>query len=346
MNFNDNGSYNSGPAPRPRKRIQLPTKRLLVILLAVLLVITALDSFYTLKEDQYAVITTFGKPSMVSSSGLKLKIPYIQRVTKVAKTIQGFPLGYRTDGAEVEDESLMIPYDYNFVNVDFYVEYRVTDPIKFLYNSSDPLDILRMLCQSYIRDTIGLYDVDSVITTGKSEIQAAIKQKVVTRLESEDIGLQLTNITIQDAEPPHEKSGTRRQLFDLLGRVAETGLPMCLPVEFGSWEGGTYTFYTWIDGADANEVIPAANADADQIIKSAEGYKESKINEANGQAARFKSLFDEYEKYPLITKQRLYYEAMEEILPGIKLYIVDENTGVQTALPLSPFASVDMGGEN
>ena len=99
---------------------------------------------------------------MVSSSGLKLKIPYIQRVTKVAKTIQGFPLGYRTDGSEVEDESLMITYDYNFVNVDFYVEYRVTDPIKFLYNSSDPLDILRMLCQSYIRDTIGLYDVDSV----------------------------------------------------------------------------------------------------------------------------------------------------------------------------------------
>ncbi len=156
MNFTDDGSYSSGPAPKPKKRIQLPTKRLLVILLAVLLVITALDSFYTLKEDQYAVITTFGKPSMVSSSGLKLKIPYIQRVIKVAKTIQGFPLGYRTDGSEVEDESLMITYDYNFVNVDFYVEYRVTDPIKFLYNSSDPLDILRMLCQSYVRDTIGL----------------------------------------------------------------------------------------------------------------------------------------------------------------------------------------------
>ena len=146
MNFTNDGSYSSGPAPKPKKRIQLPAKRLLVILLAVLLVITALDSFYTLKEDQYAVITTFGKPSMVSSSGLKLKIPYIQRVTKVAKTIQGFPLGYRTDGSEIEDESLMITYDYNFVNVDFYVEYRVTDPIKFLYNSGDPLDILRMLC--------------------------------------------------------------------------------------------------------------------------------------------------------------------------------------------------------
>ena len=290
MNFNNDGSYSSGPAPKPKKRIQLPAKRLLVILLAVLLVITALDSFYTLKEDQYAVITTFGKPSMVSSSGLK------------------------------------ITYDYNFVNVDFYVEYRVTDPIKFLYNSGDPLDILRMLCQSYIRDTIGLYDVDSVITTGKSEIQAAIKQKVVTRLESEDIGLQLTNITIQDAEPPTVEVQQAFTAVETAKQSADTAVNNARKY--------------------ANEVIPAANADADQIIKSAEGYKASKINEANGQAARFKSLFDEYEKYPLITKQRLYYEAMEEILPGIKLYIVDENTGVQTALPLSPFASVDMGGEN
>ena len=220
----------------------------------------------------------------------------------------------------------MITYDYNFVNVDFYVEYRVTDPIKFLYNSGDPLDILRMLCQSYIRDTIGLYDVDSVITTGKSEIQAAIKQKVVTRLESEDIGLQLTNITIQDAEPPTVEVQQAFTAVETAKQSADTAVNNARKY--------------------ANEVIPAANADADQIIKSAEGYKASKINEANGQAARFKSLFDEYEKYPLITKQRLYYEAMEEILPGIKLYIVDENTGVQTALPLSPFASVDMGGQN
>jgi len=82
------------------------------------------------------------------------------------------------------------------------VEYRVTDPVKYLYNSNDPVGILKMLCQSYIRDTIGLYDVDSVITTGKSEIQADIKQKIVERLETEDLGIQLTNITIQDAEPP------------------------------------------------------------------------------------------------------------------------------------------------
>ena len=326
MQFRSPHTPPPGDGAQAAPRGALPKKLVWLIPVVVIALLLILDSFYTLKEDQYAVITTFGKPTTVSASGLQPKIPLIQHVTKVSKSIQGFPLGYRTDGSEVEDESLMITYDYNFVNVDFYVEYRVTDPIKFLYNSGDPLDILRMLCQSYIRDTIGLYDVDSVITTGKSEIQAAIKQKVVTRLESEDIGLQLTNITIQDAEPPTVEVQQAFTAVETAKQSADTAVNNARKY--------------------ANEVIPAANADADQIIKSAEGYKESKINEANGQAARFKSLFDEYEKYPLITKQRLYYEAMEEILPGIKLYIVDENTGVQTALPLSPFASVDMGGEN
>ena len=298
----------------------------LAVIIVILIVGASLvfDSYYTLKEDQFAVITTFGKPSAVTESGLKFKIPFIQNVTKVSKTIQGFPLGYRTGSdANVDEESLMITYDYNFVNVDFYVEYRVTDPIKFLYNSEDPIGILKMLCQSYIRDTIGLYDVDSVITTGKSEIQAAIKEKVVNRLESEDIGIQLTNITIQDAEPP-----TRE-----------------VQQAFTAVETPKQSADTTVNNAKkyANQVTPAAAADADEIIKRAEAYKQSKINEATGQAARFTELFNEYQKYPLITKQRLFYEAMENVLPDMKLYILDADTGVQTTLPLDKFA--DLGGD-
>ncbi len=323
-----NGQYtqppNGGAARTPRA--PKVNKKLIwlipVILLAAFLI---LDSFYTLKEDQYAVITTFGKPTTVSASGLQPKIPLIQRVTKVSKSIQGFPLGYRSDNSEVESESLMITYDYNFVNVDFYVEYRVTDPVKYLYNSQDPVGILKMLCQSYIRDTIGLYDVDSVITTGKSEIQSTIKQKVMARLESEDIGLQLTNITIQDAEPPTHEVQQAFTAVETAKQSADTAVNNAKKY--------------------ANEVIPAAVADADEIIKQAEAYKQSKINEASGQAERFTQLFAEYEKYPLITKQRLFYEAMEEILPDMKLYILDESTGVQTALPLEKFADVNVGGD-
>ena len=327
MNINQDGSYASGPVRKPKPKAQLPVKTAILLLAAVLLLALVLDSFYTLKEDQYAVITTFGRPSMVSSSGLKLKLPIIQHVTKVSKTIQGFPLGYRIGSNQsVDDESLMITYDYNFVNIDFYVEYRVTDPIKYLYSSREPVDILKILCQSYIRDTIGLYNVDTVVTTGKSEIQAAIKEKVMQRLESEDIGLQLTNIRIQDAEPPTYE----------------------VQRAFTAVETAKQSADTTVNNAKkyANEVIPAAAADADQIIKSAEAYKASRINEANGQASRFAELFAEYQKYPLITKQRLFYEAMESILPEMKLYILDSDTGVQTALPLESFANVNLGGED
>ena len=333
MNINPDGSYSSGPfkssgdpVKKSRPKFNLPGKSAIIVVVLVLLVLAVMDSYYTLKEDQYAVITTFGKPTMVSTSGLKFKLPFIQDVTRVSKTIQGFPLGYRIGSSQsVDEESLMITYDYNFVNVDFYVEYRVTDPIKFLYSSQDPVGILKMLCQSYIRDTIGLYNVDTVITTGKSEIQAAIKDKVMARLEQEDIGLQLANIRIQDAEPP-----TRE-----------------VQRAFTAVETAKQSADTTVNNAKkyANEVIPAAAADADQIIKSAEAYRQSKINEAEGQAARFKALFEEYQKYPLITKQRLFYESMEKVLPGMKLYIVDADTGVQTTLPLEQFATVNLGGE-
>lgn len=326
MENNYNYPGQDGYSSRPGRKKSPPKglkKLLWIIPVVILALILSLDSFYTLKEDQYAVITTFGKPAMVSASGLQPKLPLVQRVTKVSKSIQGFPLGYRTGSSEsVDEESLMITYDYNFVNVDFYVEYRVTDPIKYLYNSSDPIGILKMLCQSYIRDTIGLYNVDSVITTGKSEIQAEIKEKVVTRLESEDLGIQLTNITIQDAEPPTAEVQQAFTAVETAKQSADTAVNNAKKY--------------------ANEVTPAAKADADEIVKQAEAYRESKINEATGQAARFSELYDEYQKYPLITKQRLFYEAMEEVLPGMKLYIVDADTGVQTSLPLEQYATINM----
>ena len=319
-------NYNYQPGRKKPKRPRWLKKLLWIIPVAVLALILSMDSFYTLKEDQYAVITTLGKPSMVSASGLQPKLPLVQRVTKVSKSIQGFPLGYRANSNEsFEEESLMITYDYNFVNVDFYVEYRVTDPIKYLYNSSDPVGILKMLCQSYIRDTIGLYNVDSVITTGKSEIQSEIKEKVVARLESEDLGIQLTNITIQDAEPPTAEVQQAFTAVETAKQSADTAVNNAKKY--------------------ANEVTPAAKADADEIIKQAEAYRESKINEATGQAARFTEIYNEYQKYPLITKQRLFFEAMEEVLPGMKLYIVDADTGVQTSLPLEQYATINLPEE-
>ena len=284
-----------------------------------------MNSFYELQEDEFAVITTFGKPSVVSTSGLKFKLPVIQHKTIVSKATKGLTIGYdQYTGASIDTESVMITVDYNFVNVDFYVEYRVTDPVKYLYNSQDPVGILKMLCQSYIRDTIGLYGVDDVITTGKSEIQAAIKDKILTRLEQEDLGIALVNITIQDAEPPTVEVQEAFKAVETAKQDAETATN----------NANKY----------ANEVLPAAQADADQILQQAEAYKTARINEANGQASRFSQLYAEYSKYPEITRQRLFYERISDLFPDMKVVILgSDGSSLSTVLPLDDFVS-EKGG--
>ena len=210
----------------------------------------------------------------------------------------------------------MITVDFNFVDVDFYVEYRVTDPVKYLYNSQQPEAILKMLCQSYIRDTIGLYTVDDVITTGKAQIQSDIREKITKRLEQEDLGITLVNITMQDAEPPTYEVQQAFKAVETSKQEADTAIN----------NANKY----------ANEVLPAAKADADEILRQAEAYKEARIAQANGQATRFTELYQEYSKYPEVTRRRLYYEMIQEIFPNIKVIILGED-GTNTVLPLDSF---------
>ena len=293
-------------------------KRTVLIVLAVLLIGAVISGgVYQLEEDEYAVITTFGKPSVVSTSGLKFKIPLIQQKQIVSKTVKGFTMGYdKATNQTIEDEAVMITVDFNFVDVDFYVEYRVTDPVKYLYNSQQPEAILKMLCQSYIRDTIGLYTVDDVITTGKAQIQSDIREKITKRLEQEDLGITLVNITMQDAEPPTYEVQQAFKAVETSKQEADTAIN----------NANKY----------ANEVLPAAKADADEILRQAEAYKEARIAQANGQATRFTELYQEYSKYPEVTRRRLYYEMIQEIFPNIKVIILGED-GTSTVLPLDSF---------
>ena len=331
-----NGGPGQGPAwqpPRQKKPrghgVSGKTLKIVLPLVIVVLVLAILffNSFYELNEDEFAVITTFGKPSVVSTPGLKLKLPVIQQKTIVSKATHGLTIGYdQWSNQSIPSESVMITVDYNFVNVDFYEEYRVTDPVKYLYNSEDPVGILKMLSQSYIRDTIGLYNVDDVITTGKSEIQASIKDKILNRLEQEDLGIALVNITIQDAEPPTVEVQEAFKAVETAKQDAETATN----------NANKY----------ANEVLPAAQADADQILQQAEAYKTARINEANGQASRFSQLYAEYSKYPEITRQRLFYEKISDLFPDMKVVILgSDGSTLSTVLPLDDFVSQD-GGAN
>lgn len=296
-------------------------KTVIGIVVAAVVVLTAMQSFYSLQEDEYAVIQTFGYAQVVETPGIKFKIPYIQTVHKASKASKQFSVGYSLETDEsIDKESFMITSDYNFVNVDFYFEYQITNPIKYFYASEEPEVIVKNLAQSYIRDTVGSHGVDEVLTTGKYAIQSEIKTKLQERMELEDIGIQITNAVIQDAEVP-------------TAEVAQA---------FKNVEDAKQGMETAINNAnaDANTRIPAANAEADKIIKDAQAQKASLIAEAEGQAARFDSLYQEYIKFPLITKKRMFYETLEEVLPNMKIYITDGTT--QTMLPLESFSTIDI----
>lgn len=271
------------------------------------------NSFYTLSETECAVITTFGVPTVNNNKGLQFKIPIIQKLKKVSTQVQSFEVGYREEEEgvykNVEEESTMITSDMNFVDIDFYVTCQVTDPMQFLYATEDPELVLKNIIQSTVRGTVSAYTVDSALTTGKSEIQQNIKSIVAEQLEKEDIGLSLIDIAIQDVEPPTDAIKEAFSEVENARQNKESALN----------EANQYR----------NEQIPAAEAKADKEIQTAEAKKTSRINEAKGQVARFNSEYEEYRKYPLITKQRMFYETMEDVLPDLKIIINNDDGSTQ-----------------
>ncbi|MDD6811402.1 MAG: FtsH protease activity modulator HflK [Lachnospiraceae bacterium] len=309
---------NSEPNTKSKDKIATAIK---IVIAAIVVLVLVNSSYYTIKEEEQAVVCTFGSPKAVTTPGLHFKIPFIQTVNKVNTTIQGFSIGYSSDrdDEEFNDEAMMITSDYNFIQVDFYAEYRVTDPVKALYASEEPEEILKNIAQNCIRTTIGSYSVDSVLTTGKNEIQANIKQMIMEKLEDYDIGIQLVNITIQDAEPPTEEVSNAFKEVETAKQGKETALN----------NANKYR----------NEQIPNAEAESDKIIQNAEAKKQERINEANGQVARFNSMYEEYVKYPEVTKKRMFYEAMEEVLPDVKVIIESSDGNTDTILPLDSFVN-------
>lgn len=312
------------PSYSPAKGI---TKLLSIIAIVFLLLLVIFNSIYFVGETQTAVVKTFGAAQEVPEKGMHFKIPFIQTVTKVDTTIRNIYLGYGVDKSgsvyDVDSESVMITNDMNFIDVDYNVSYMVTDPIKYLYNASNPEAILKNLSLEVIRSIVAAYPVDAVLTTGKTEIQYNIKNMLISRLEAEDIGITVVETSMQDVEPPIDS----------------------VIYAFKAVETAKQEKETKINNANKyrNEQLPQAQARADEIVQSATAQATARINEANGQVARFESEYAEYIKYPLITKQRMFYETMEELLPQLKV-IIDTGTGIQKYYPVEQFANINVGG--
>lgn len=323
-NPNNNQSYQNDVPPKPNAYPGNLFKKLGGVGIGIIALIFAaflgLNSIYTINEQEQAVLVTLGQATSVTTPGLHFKIPFLQKVIKVDTTIQGFAIGYSEDGSTKEVESMMITSDYNFVNVDFFVEYRYSDPVRAVYASGEPVQILKNICQSCIRTVIGSYPVDDVLTTGKNEIQAAIKEMILTGLEEQNLGVQLVNITIQDSEPPTVEVMEAFKAVETAKQGKETALN----------NANKYR----------NEKLPEAEASADAIIKSAEASKTERINEATAQVARFNAMYEEYIKNPEVTKERMFFEAMEEILPDLKVIIESPSGDMQTFYPIESFATI------
>lgn len=309
-------------AGEKKQRKKFSWKSLLWALLAAVVVCGLLSCLYTVDDKQQAVVTTFGKVTGVTDAGVHFRLPFgIQRVEKVDVNVyQKIQLGYASKksypGYVVnEGESTMITGDYNIVNVDFFVEYKISDPVQYLYSSNEPELILRNLIQSQVRNVVGSSTVDAVLTDGKENIQMQVRELVTQILEDYKIGLSLVDVKIQDAEPPTQEVIEAFKAVETAKQKAETV----------------------INDAKAyqNAQLPKAQAQADQLVQNAEYLRQKRINEAIEQVAMFNARYQEYANDPQITRSRMYYEAISDILPGVKLYI---NTGsggnMQMLLPL------------
>ena len=260
---------------------------------------------------------------------MHLKLPLgIQQVHKVNVNVyQKIELGYDNESSDFTgDESTMITGDYNIVNVDFFVEYKISDPVQYLYSSNDPELILRNLIQSQVRNVVGSSSVDAVLTDGKEDIQRQVKELVAEILADYDIGLTLVDVKIQDAEPPTQEVIEAFKAVETAKQKAETV----------------------INDAKAyqNAQLPQAQAKADKLIQNAQYLRQKRINEAHEQVAMFQAMYAEYAQNPAITRSRMYYETISQVLPDVKLYINTaggSGSDVQMLLPLESLVSGEGG---
>ncbi len=292
--------------------------------IVILLGICLSASFYTVDDKQQAVITTFGKVTDVTEAGIHFKLPFIQQAHIVdVNVLRKLEIGYRSDDNDativktVENECKMITGDLNIVNVDFFVEYKVSDPVKYLFSAKNPEEILKNLVQSQIRNVVGSSGVDSVLTDGKVTIQQDIRDLTAKELEAYDIGLMLTDVKIQDAKMPTDEvnEAYKAVLSALQSKEATINLAQ----------------------AYKESKLPEMEAEVKSITLNAEYDKQKRINEAKMQIAMFEAMYEQYKLNPEATRIRMYHEALQEFLPGTKVYIDTSDGSTQKLIPIESF---------
>jgi membrane protease subunit HflK len=281
------------------------------------------QAIYTVQPDELAVELRFGKPKAeLSEPGLHFHwwpVETVEKANTAEKLIAiGDPRGNNSTG-------LMLSGDQNIVDVKFSIAYSVTDPKHYLFNVSDPDDIVRQIGESAMREAVGRRPAQDIFRDNRQAIAEDVRGIVQSTLESYGAGITVNAISIEDAAPPREVADA----FDEVQRAEQDEDRF---VE----ESNQYS----------NQKLGQARGEAAQVREDAAGYKNRIVQEAEGEAQRFVSVYDEYAKAPEVTRKRLFLETMERVLRGSNKVIVDEaGQGVVPYLPL-PELQRRAAGEN
>jgi membrane protease subunit HflK len=284
------------------------------IIAALVIVILAWSSWYTVQPEETAVVQRFGEFVRTTGPGLHFKFPFgIEKVRLVptARVLKE-EFGFRTLSAgrrtvysreDLSNESLMLTGDLNVVDVQWIVQYRIEDPVKFLFKVREQRDTLRDVAEAVMRRVVGNRLGSDVLTVGRVAVSSKVKEEMQKILSDYETGIRLVTVELQDVTPPdpvkpafNEVNEARQDLERMVNQAQE----------------------------QANKLIPKARGEAKQSIAEAEGYATERVNNAQGEAARFSSVLAEYRRVPDVTRRRLYLEAVSGVLSEAKgVYIVD-----------------------
>ena len=274
-------------------------------------------SIYTVQAESQGVVLRFGKYVKTVDPGLRFKYPFgIDQVSILpVKRQLKQEFGFGTPGAtnptqsstEQKEERGMVTGDLNAATVEWIIQYRIRDPMLFLFKVRNPGDTLRDISESVMRTVVGDRTVDEVITVGRQEIEAEALAQLQGQVNKYELGLSIDQVQLKNVNPPLPVQPSFNEV-----NQAQQEREKMINVANGEY----------------NKVVPRASGEAEQKIQAAEGYALKRVNEAEGDVSRFNAVFAEYLKAPEVTKQRIYIETMREIIPKLgKKIIIDEDAG-------------------
>jgi len=296
------------------QEVEIPEFNFKIIpLLVAALALWLFTGVYMVGPDEVGVVRTFGEYTRVAQSGLNYHFPYpIEQVNTPAVTeVKRIEIGFRTlnngQYRTVEKESLMLTGDENIVDAEMIVQYKIKDPVAYLFKIVEPELTVREAAEASLRSVVGRNKIDETLTTGKFQIQEGTKTQLQLILDKYESGIHVVAVQLQDVSPPKEVIGA----FKDVASAKEDKNRMINQAE-----------------GYRNDIIPKARGEAEAMIRDAEGFRESRIKRSEGDAAKFTTILKEYRKAKSITQKRLYLETMERVLPGIeKIIVPDKDSG-------------------